>query len=119
MDHFGARYAALDVYNILSTGVEVDSLMSLLASLPGEQLSEALYDGSASVGLGLAAKVIAKSFGHWGQIYQVYRTKQAADRLLDHYEHYPSRPDGMEGWQHRRDDVMEDVYAVTGADPKY
>ncbi|QLC33857.1 geranylgeranyl reductase family protein [Halarchaeum sp. CBA1220] len=119
MDHFGARYAALDVYNILSTGVDVDDLMSLLANLPGEQLSEALYAGSASFGPALAAKVAVKSFGHWGQIYQMYQTKQVADRLLAHYEDYPSSPDGLERWQAQRDDIMEDVYEVTGADPKY
>ncbi|MBP2251478.1 geranylgeranyl reductase family protein [Halarchaeum solikamskense] len=119
MDHFGARYAALDVYNVLSTAVDVDDLMSLLASLPGEQLSEALYAGTSSFGVGLAAKVAAKSFGHWGQIYQMYRTKRVADRLLDHYESYPSSPDGLDRWQARRDDIMDDVYEVTGADAKY
>jgi len=119
MDHFGARYAALDVYNILSTGVDVDSLMSLLASLPGKQLSEALYAGTSSFGVGLAAKVAAKSFGHWGQIYQMYQTKREADRLLDHYEDYPTSPAGLDRWQTRRDDIMADVYDVTGADAKY
>ncbi|GGM71035.1 geranylgeranyl reductase family protein [Halarchaeum rubridurum] len=119
MDHFGARYAALDVYNVLSTAVDVDDLMSLLASLPGKQLSEALYAGTSSFGVGLAAKVAAKSFGHWGQIYQMYQTKRVADRLLEHYEAYPSSPDGLERWQARRDDIMDDVYEVTGADAKY
>ncbi|GAD53495.1 digeranylgeranylglycerophospholipid reductase [Halarchaeum acidiphilum MH1-52-1] len=119
MDHFGARYAALDVYNVLSTAVDVDDLMSLLASLPGDQLSEALYAGSASFGVGLAAKVAAKSFGHWGQIYKMYKTKRVADRLLAHYEDYPSSPDGLERWQSRRDAIMDDVYEVTGADAKY
>ncbi|MFB6077571.1 MAG: geranylgeranyl reductase family protein [Halarchaeum sp.] len=119
MDHFGARYAALDVYNILSTGVDVDSLMSLLATLPGKQLSEALYAGTSSFGVGLAAKVAAKSFGHWGQIYQMYQTKREADRLLDHYEDYPTSPAGLDRWQTRRDDIMADVYDVTGADAKY
>ncbi|GAA0304929.1 geranylgeranyl reductase family protein [Halarchaeum salinum] len=119
MDHFGARYAALDVYNVLSTAVDVDDLMSLLAALPGKQLSEALYAGTSSFGVGLAAKVAAKSFGHWGQIYKMYQTKRVADRLLDHYESYPSSPDGLARWQSRRDDIMDDVYEVTGADAKY
>jgi len=44
MDHFGGRYAGLDVYNVLSTAVDVDDLMGLLASLPGEK-AEALYEG--------------------------------------------------------------------------
>ncbi|MFB6153426.1 MAG: geranylgeranyl reductase family protein, partial [Halodesulfurarchaeum sp.] len=47
MDHFGGRYAALDVYNILTTAVEVEELMGLLASIPTGKLSEALYSGTA------------------------------------------------------------------------
>jgi len=119
MDHFGGRYAALDVYNILSTAVDVDDLMGLLASLPGENLAEALYEGSTSFGLKLKLKAAIKSFGYWGQIYDFYRTKTVADDLLSHYENYPTSPGDFEMWQSRRDDIMEDVYATTGADPKY
>ncbi len=36
MDHFGGRYASLDVYNILSTAVDVDDLMGLIASSPAK-----------------------------------------------------------------------------------
>ena len=119
MEHFGGRYAALDVYNILSTAVDVDDLMGLMAALPGEKLAEALYEGSTSFGLRLKLKAAIKSFGYWGQIYNFYKTKNVADDLLSHYEDYPSSPDAFEMWQSRRDDIMEDVYATTGADPKY
>ncbi|NHN42466.1 geranylgeranyl reductase family protein [Halorubellus sp. JP-L1] len=119
MEHFGGRYAALDVYNILSTAVDVDDLMGLLAALPGENLAEALYEGSTSFGLKLKLKAAIKSFGYWGQIYDFYRTKTVADDLLSHYEQYPSSPDSFDVWQNRRDDIMDDVYATTGADPKY
>ncbi|MFC6951463.1 geranylgeranyl reductase family protein [Halorubellus litoreus] len=119
MEHFGGRYAALDVYNILSTAVDVDDLMGLMAALPGENLAEALYEGSTSFGLRLKLKAAIKSFGYWGQIYNFYKTKNVADDLLSHYEDYPSSPDAFEMWQSRRDDIMEDVYATTGADPKY
>ncbi|WP_336034632.1 geranylgeranyl reductase family protein [Halobacterium yunchengense] len=119
MDHYGARYAALDVYNVLSTAVDVDDLMGLLAALPGEKLAEALYGGSAQFGLRLKLVTALKSFGYWSNIWNFYKTKQQADRLLDHYEDYPSSPDALADWQARRDDIMEDVYAVTGADPKY
>ncbi|WP_232687729.1 geranylgeranyl reductase family protein [Halobacterium zhouii] len=119
MDHFGARYAGLDVYNILSTAVDVNDLMGLLASLPGEKLAEALYAGSADFSLRLKLATTLKSFGYWGQIWNFYKVKQQADRLLEHYEDYPSSPDGMDAWQSRRDDIMADVYDVTGADPKY
>jgi geranylgeranyl reductase family protein len=119
MDHFGARYAALDVYNILSTAVDVDSLMGLLASLPGEKIAEALYDGSTSMSPLLVAKTIKESYGHWEQIWNFFQTKRVADDLLSHYERYPSRPGALGGWQSGRDRIMERVYETTGAEPKY
>ncbi|GGL62615.1 geranylgeranyl reductase family protein [Halocalculus aciditolerans] len=119
MDHFGGRYAGLDVYNILSTAVDIDDLMSLLARLPGEKLSEALYAGSTSISPMVALQTAVKSFGHWGQIWNFYKTKQVADELLDHYESYPSSPFEFESWQEERDEIMERVYDVTGADAKY
>ncbi|MGB9963803.1 geranylgeranyl reductase family protein [Halobacterium sp. CBA1126] len=119
MDHYGARYAALDVYNILSTAVDVDDLMGLLAALPGEKLAEALYGGSTEFSLRLKAVTALKSFGYWSNIWEFYQTKQQADRLLEHYEDYPSSPDALADWQAERDAIMDDVYEVTGADPKY
>jgi geranylgeranyl reductase family protein len=119
MDHFGARYASLDVYNILSTAVDVDDLMGLLAALPGEKLAEALYEGTTSVSLSLKFRTALSSFGHWGTIWNLYRTKSVADDVLDHYESYPSSPEAFGEWQAERDDLMEDVYDTTGAEPKY
>ncbi|MEY7850461.1 geranylgeranyl reductase family protein [Natrarchaeobius sp. A-rgal3] len=119
MDHFGARYAALDVYNILSTAVDVDDLMGLLAAMPGEKLAEALYSGSTDIGTKLKLEALIKSRGHWGTIWNLYKTKRRADDLLDHYENYPSSPDGLAAWQRRRDELMDAVYETTGADPKY
>ena len=119
MDHFGARYAGLDVYNILSTAVDVDDLMGLLAALPTAKLSDALYSGSTDLGLWLKIRTAIKAFGYWDVIYTFYRTKQHADRLLDHYGAYPDDPDGFQDWQDRRDGLMDDIYAATGADPKY
>ncbi|AUX09765.1 electron-transferring-flavoprotein dehydrogenase [Halalkaliarchaeum desulfuricum] len=119
MDHFGGRYAGLDVYNILSTAVDVDDLMGLLAALPGEKLAEALYSGTTSVGLGLKLKTAVKSFGYWGQIWNFYETKSLADELIDEYERYPSSPGGFTEWQSRRDEIMDRIYETTGAEPKY
>ncbi len=119
MDHFGARYAALDVYNIFTTAYDIDDLMALLAAIPGEKLAEALYGGSTSIGLGLKIRAAVKTLGHWGTIRDLYQTKKLADRLLDHYESYPSHRDGFEAWQRERDAIMDDIYAVTGAEPKY
>ncbi len=119
MDHYGGRYAALDVYNIFSTAYDLDDLLGLLAALPAEKLSDALYSGSANVGLGLKLRVLIKSFGHWGTLKNLYETKSLADRLLAHYDAYPSSPSGFEAWQRERDRIMDDIYAETGADPKY
>ncbi|MFW6376447.1 MAG: geranylgeranyl reductase family protein [archaeon] len=119
MDHFGARYASLDVYNVLTTAIDVDELMSLLASLPGEKLAEALYEGTTAIPFTLKARMAIQSFGHWGTIYRMWQTKRVADELLAHYEDYPSSPAGFPDWQDERDDLMERVYETTGADPKY
>ncbi|THE63408.1 geranylgeranyl reductase family protein [Salinadaptatus halalkaliphilus] len=119
MDHFGARYAALDVYNILSTAVDVDDLMGLLASMPGDKLAEALYAGSTDFGTKLKLEALLKSRGHWGTIWNLYQTKRCADDLLAHYEAYPDHPGALEHWQRRRDELMDQVYETTGAEPKY
>jgi geranylgeranyl reductase family protein len=119
MDHFGTRFAGLDVYNVLSTAVDIDELMGLLAALPGQKLAEGLYSGSADISWWLKIKTAIKSLGYWDTIYTLYETKKEADRLLDHYEDYPDSPVGFEDWQAERDEIMEDVYRVTGADPKY
>jgi digeranylgeranylglycerophospholipid reductase len=119
MDHYGGRYAALDVYNIFSTAYDLDDLLGLLAAMPAEKLSDALYSGSASVGLGLKLRVLIKSFGYWGTLKDLYDTKSLADRLLDHYETYPSGPGEFDAWQSERDRIMDDIYAATGAEAKY
>ena len=119
MDHFGARYAGLDVYNVLSTAVDVDDLMGLLASLPGEKLAEALYSGTTSFGPTLLAKTAKESFGYWSQIVEFYRTKNLADELMEHYARYPGRAEALPVWQEQRDQLMDDIYEMTGAEPKY
>lgn len=119
MEHFGARYAALDVYNILSTAVDTDEMMKLLAVMPGEKIAESLYSGSADLSPRLVAEAAVKTFGHWGKIYKLFKTKQRADQILEHYEDYPESPDLLPFWQERRDTIMDAVYETTGADPKY
>jgi digeranylgeranylglycerophospholipid reductase len=119
MDHFGGRYAALDVYNIFTTAYEVEDLMGLLAAMPVKKLSEAIYSGSASLGLLDKLKIGVRSAGYWDTIYDLYKTKGLADELLEHYESYPDDPSAFTAWQDRRDDLMDRVYERTGADPKY
>jgi digeranylgeranylglycerophospholipid reductase len=119
MDHYGGRYAALDVYNIMATAGDVSDLTSLLAALPGENLAEALYSGSTDFGLKLKLQAAIGSFGHWGTILDFYKTKRHADELLDHYERYPDRPSALAGWQRERDAIMDRIYETTGAEAKY
>ncbi|EMA38429.1 geranylgeranyl reductase family protein [Halococcus hamelinensis] len=119
MDHFGGRYAGLDIYNIFVGAVGMNNLTGLLASLPAEKLSDALYSGSADIGLPLALRTAVKSFGHWGTVLDLYKTKTQADRLLDHYDDYPDDPEAFEAWQAQRDGLMDVIYATAGAEAKY
>ena len=119
MDHFGGRYAALDVYNIFVGATGIDNLMGLLAALPAAKLSDALYSGSANIGLTLKLRTAIKSFGHWRTMFDLYETKREADRLLAHYEDYPESPEEFDAWQAQRNGLMDVVYATTGADAKY
>jgi geranylgeranyl reductase family protein len=119
IDDFGARFATLDVYNVFTTAYEIDDLMGLLAALPAEKIAEGLYSGEANLSLWLKIRTAIRALGHLDTVYDLYRTKQVAGRILDHYESYPERPGEFDRWQRRRDELMEDVYATTGADPKY
>ena len=119
MDHFGSRYAALDVYNILSTAVDVDELTSMLASLPGEPIAEALYSGKTSISPGVALQTIRGAMGHLDKVWKIYKVRNVAEELFDHYERYPDRPSALPQWTEERDEIMERVYQTTGADPKY
>ena len=86
MDHYGGRYAALDVYNIFSTAYDLDDLLALIGAMPGERISEALYSGSADFDIWLKLRVLYETYGHWGTLKNLYDAKQLADRLLEHYE---------------------------------
>jgi geranylgeranyl reductase family protein len=119
MDHFGARYAALDVYNVFVGARNVDDLIGLLGVLPGDKLSEALYSGSASIGWRLKLDMARESIGHWQLIYDLYHTKGLADDLMAIYEAYPESPDGLDAWQRKRDQKMDEIYDAVGAEPKY
>ncbi len=119
MDHYGGRFAALDIYNILVMAADLDELTSLIAAMPGEKLSEALYSGSANVSWKVKLETLFKSRGHWDTLWRLYQTKQRAEEILDHYERYPSHPDDLSAWQRTRDELMESVYETTGGEPKY
>jgi digeranylgeranylglycerophospholipid reductase len=93
--------------------------MGMLGALPTEKLSEALYSGSANIGWRLKLQTAIDARDHWRLIYDLYKTKNVADEIIDHYDHYPTDPRGLPAWQEVRDDLMDEVYATTGAAPKY
>jgi geranylgeranyl reductase family protein len=119
MDDFGARYAALDAYNVLTTAIDVDDLMGLLAAIPADTIAESLDEGTSRLGLFSKLKIALGAFGHWDTIYTFYKTKLRADDILDHYESYPDTPAAFDDWQRERDRLMNQLYETTGADPKY
>jgi electron-transferring-flavoprotein dehydrogenase len=116
---FGKRFAAVDLYNIWGGAHDVDELVSIVSSVPGQQLVDALSSGESSMGLGLKIKTLIRTFGHWDSLYEMYKISQKATELKDHYDLYPRSPAGFEDWRASRDAIMDDVYEVSGADPKY
>jgi electron-transferring-flavoprotein dehydrogenase len=120
MQDFGKRFAAMDVYNIFGSAHDVDDLVSVVSSLPGQQLVDALgTKGTSSMSLGLKLKTVVKTFGNWDVLYELYKVHNKAGELKEVYDDYPASPDGFDAWQTRRDAVMNDIYEITGADAKY
>ena len=117
---FGKRFAAMDLYNIFGTAQGIDALVSIVTALPGQQIVDAIgRKGTADMGLGLKLKVLLKTFGHWGTLYDVYKLQDVAVTLKKVYNRYPSDPAQYARWRRDRDAVMERVYEITGADAKY
>ena len=122
--NFGKRFAAMDLFNIFGSAHEVDELTEVVAALPGQMLVD-LMGKSGSASLSLPEKVktgvvtAVKTRGHWGILHEAYTVNKLATRLKEVYDEYPGSPAGFEAWRETRDDVMDDVYAVTGAEPKY
>jgi len=120
MQSFGKRFAAMDLYNIFGSAHDVEELVAVVSSLPGQQLVDALGSkGTSSMSLGLKLKTILNTFGHWETLYELYKVHECAEDLKDVYDDYPSSPDEFDDWRSRRDAVMDDVYEITGAEPKY
>nr|WP_255194589.1 geranylgeranyl reductase family protein [Natronobeatus ordinarius] len=117
---FGKRFAAMDLYNIFGGAHEIEELVSVITSLPGQQIVDALGKrGTASMGLGLKLKTLLKTVGHWDVLYELYKIQQEAKTLKDVYDSYPDDPRHFDAWQAERDAVMDRVYELTGAEPKY
>ncbi|WP_338727856.1 geranylgeranyl reductase family protein [Haladaptatus sp. DJG-WS-42] len=120
MQDFGKRFAAMDIYNIFGGAHDVNELVKVISALPGQQLLDTLgKEGNASMSFGLKVKTALKTFGHWDVLYELYKVQKKANELRDVYDQYPDDPSGFESWRESRDAVMDDVYRITGATPKY
>jgi len=119
MTDFGKRFAAIDLYNVWAGTHSVDELTSIVTALPGQALIDALGKGAAGMSFGLQLDTLRRTFGHWRSLFGLYRVHRQAERIKDIYESYPESPDGFADWQSRRDAIYEQVYSITGADPKY
>ena len=119
MTDFGKRFAAVDLYNIWGMAHEMDELVEIVSSLPGQQLLDSLSKGSSKMSFGLQLQTLVKTFGHWDALYELYRVRKRAQEITRLYNAYPSSPRGFEGWQRSRDAVMDDLYELVGTDPKY
>ena len=117
---FGKRFAAMDLYNVFGTAHDVDELAAVVAAMPGQQLVDAVGKrGTADMSLRLKIETMLKTWGHWGLLYELYRVHRKAEQLKAVYDDYPTTPDGFGDWRTRRDAIVDDVYEITGADPKY
>ena len=121
---FGKRFAAMDLYNIFGGAHDVDELTDIVTALPGEILID-LMGKKGAVSMSLPEKVRAavvtalRTRGHWGTLREAHKINKLAAQLKEIYDEYPTTPDEFESWKARRDALMEEVYAVTGAEPKY
>lgn len=120
MTSFGKKFAAIDLYNIWGSAHDVNEIVDIVSAIPGQQLADAVgRTGTSSMGLGLKLKTAINTYGHWGSFLELYRIQRKAAELRDHYDRYPLSPDAFPAWKEVRDGIMDDVYAISGADPKY
>ena len=117
---FGKRFAAMDLYTIWAGTYDVDELVDIVSAMPGQQLADALaLEGTTSMSWPLKIKTAVKTFGHWGTLFELKQLNDLATQLKSVYDEYPATSDGIDAWQSRRNDIMDDVYELSGADPKY
>jgi electron-transferring-flavoprotein dehydrogenase len=120
MTDFGKRFAAMDLFNIWGGATDVEEILDIITKLPGQQLGDALArSGTTSMPLSLKLKTAVRTFGHWGTLLDLKRVNDKATELKEVYDRYPDSPAGFEAWREERDAVLENVYEITGADPKY
>ncbi|MFC4359961.1 geranylgeranyl reductase family protein [Halobium salinum] len=120
MTDFGKKFAGIDLYNIWGSAHDVEDLTGVVTAVPGQQLADALGRGTgSSMKLGLKLKTALKTVGHWDTLSELYRVQRKAAEIRDHYDRYPQSPEAFDAWAEVRDGILEDVYAISGADPKY
>ena len=120
MTDFGKHFAAIDCYNIWGTAHDVDELTEIVSAVPGQHLADAMSGKeSGPMSLSLKLRTIKDTFGHWEKLLQLTRVRSKAHELAAHYERYPATPEGFPAWQSVRDSIMDDIYEISGADPKY
>ncbi len=120
MTDFGKRFAAMDLYNIWGSAQDLDEILDIVTKLPAQQFADTVAkSGSTSMGLWTKLKTAVKTFGHWGMLYDLREVNRRAQELKTVYDDYPDSPEGFEAWRNRRDEVLEDVYEIAGAEPKY
>ena len=101
-----------------------EELNDVVTALPGQMLVDIMgKKGTASLStvgkLKTAVVTALKTRGHWETLYEAYQVNKLASQLKGIYDDYPSTPEALTDWQETRDELMDEVYAVTGADPKY
>ena len=117
---FGKHFAAIDCYNIWGTAHDVDELTEIVSSVPAQHLADAMAGkNTGPMSLSLKLRTIVDTFGHWEELIQLARVREKASELASHYERYPATPGGFPSWKSVRDDIMDDIYEISGADPKY
>jgi len=120
MTDFGKHFAAIDCYNIWGTAHDVDELTEIVSAVPGQHLADAMSGkGGGPMPLSLKLRTIKDTFGHWEKLIQLAKVRSKARELATHYERYPATPEGFPAWQSVRDDIMDEIYDIAGADPKY
>ncbi len=120
MTDFGKHFAAIDCYNIWGTAHDVEELTEIVSAVPGQHLADAMSGkNTGPMPLSLKLRTIKDSYGHWDKLLQLVKVRQKARELADHYERYPTSPAGFRAWQSVRDGIMDEIYNISGADPKY
>ena len=120
MTDFGKHFAAIDCFNIWGTAHEVDELTEIVSSVPAQHLADAMAGkNTGPMSLALKLRTVVDTYGHWEKLIQLVKVRRKAAALADHYDRYPATPGGFPAWQSVRDDIMDDIYEISGADPKY